>query len=470
MTEKHKLLIVDDEAANLEKLKRTFVDDFEVYEARNGSDALELLHQIPVSAVITDQRMPGMTGVELLCKSLEVREDIVRIVLTGYTETEDLMDSINQGHVHRYITKPWDPTSLREVVFGELERWELEQEQERLAKELGSVNDRLERENLKLREEVELLQDSPRRLIHRSYAMRELLQSLDRVVPTDSTVLMQGETGTGKELLARYVHEHSPRREGPFVPVNCGAVPADLVESAFFGHRKGAFTGAIDSRKGYFELAHDGTIFLDEIGEASLDLQVKLLRVLQEGEINPVGAEASIDVDVRVIASTNRNLSQQVEEGEFRQDLFYRLNVFAVFVPPLRGRREDVDILSEFFVKRSCERLNKSILTFEPTTLQMLREYDWPGNVRELENEIERIVILADPGRPIPPSRLSDRIRMKEGAKDPRGPLKEKLAALERELILDALRAHGNNKSRAADALQVSRQTIIAKLKQYGHR
>ena len=470
MTDKHKLLIVDDEAANLEKLKRTFIDDFEVYEARSGSDALELLHQIPISAVITDQRMPGMTGVELLCKSLEVRENIVRIVLTGYTETDDLMDSINRGHVHRYITKPWDPTSLREVVFGELERWELEQEQERLAKELGSVNDRLERENLKLRQEVDLLQDSPRRLIHRSYAMKELLQSLDRVVPTDSTVLIQGETGTGKELLARYVHDHSPRRDAPFVPVNCGAVPADLVESAFFGHRKGAFTGAIDSRRGYFELAHGGTIFLDEIGEASLSLQVKLLRVLQEGEIYPVGAEASIDVDVRVIASTNRNLRQQVEEGEFRQDLFYRLNVFAVFVPPLRGRKEDVDVLSEFFVKRCCERLNKSILTFEPTTLHMLREYDWPGNVRELENEIERIVILADPDRPIPPSRLSDRIRVKEATKDSRGPLKEKLASLERELILDALRAHGNNKSRAADALQVSRQTIIAKLKQYGLR
>ncbi len=468
MTDKLKLLIVDDEAANLEKLKRTFVDDFEVYEARSGSDALELLHQIPISAVITDQRMPGMTGVELLCKSLEVREDIVRIVLTGYTETDDLMDSINQGHVHRYITKPWDPTSLREVVLGELERWELEQEQDRLAKELGSVNDRLERENLKLRQAVELLQDSPRRLIHRSYAMKELLQSLDRVVPTDSTVLMQGETGTGKELLARYVHEHSPRRDEPFVPVNCGAVPSDLVESAFFGHRKGAFTGAIDSRKGYFELAHGGTIFLDEIGEASLDLQVKLLRVLQEGEIYPVGAEASIDVDVRVIASTNRNLSQQVEEGKFRQDLFYRLNVFAVFVPPLRGRREDVDVLSEFFVKRFCKRLNRPLLTFEPDTLQMLREYDWPGNVRELENEIERVVILADPGRPIPASRLSDRIRVTGGTRNSRGPLKEKLAALERELILDALRAHGNNKSRAADALQVSRQTIIAKLKQYG--
>ena len=470
MTDKLKLLIVDDEVANLEKLKRTFVDDFEVYEAKSGSEALELLLQIPVSAVITDQRMPGMTGVELLCKSLEVRENIVRIVLTGYTETDDLMDSINQGHVHRYITKPWDPTSLRGVVLGELERWELEQEQDRLAKELGSVNDRLERENLKLRQEVDLLQDSPRRLIHRSYAMKELLQSLDRVVPTDSTVLMQGETGTGKELLARYVHEHSPRRDGPFVPVNCGAVPSELVESAFFGHRKGAFTGATDSRKGYFELSHDGTIFLDEIGEASLALQVKLLRVLQEGEIYPVGAEASIDVDVRVIASTNRNLSHQVEEGEFRQDLFYRLNVFAVFVPPLRGRKEDVDVLSEFFVKRFCERLNRPVLTFEPETLQLLREYDWPGNVRELENEIERIVILTDPGLPIPPSRLSDRIRVKEGAKDSRGPLKEKLAELERELILDALRAHGNNKSRAADALQVSRQTIIAKLKQYGLR
>ena len=183
-----------------------------------------------------------------------------------------------------------------------------------------------------------------------------------------------------------------------------------------------------------------------------------------------MGAEASIDVDVRVIASTNRNLSHQVEEGEFRQDLFYRLNVFAVFVPPLRGRKEDVDVLSEFFVKRFCERLNRPVLTFEPETLQLLREYDWPGNVRELENEIERIVILTDPGLPIPPSRLSDRIRVKEGAKDSRGPLKEKLAELERELILDALRAHGNNKSRAADTLQVSRQTIIAKLKQYGLR
>ena len=470
MTDKLKLLIVDDEAANLEKLKRTFVDDFEVYEARSGPDALELLQQIPVSAVITDQRMPEMTGVELLCKSLEVRENIVRIVLTGYTETDDLMDSINQGHVHRYITKPWDPTSLREVVLGELERWELEQEQDRLAKKLGAVNDRLERENLKLRHEVELLQDSPRRLIHRSYAMRELLQSLDRVVPTDSTVLMQGETGTGKELLARYIHGHSPRRDEPFVPVNCGAVPSDLVESAFFGHRKGAFTGATDSRKGYFELSHGGTIFLDEIGEASLALQVKLLRVLQEGEIYPVGAEASIKVDVRVIASTNRNLSQQVEEGEFRQDLFYRLNVFAVFVPPLRGRREDVEVLSEFFVKRFCERLNRSLLTFDPTTLRMLREYDWPGNVRELENEIERIVILADPDQPILPSKLSDRVRVKGGTGNSRGPLKEKLAAVERELILDALRAHGNNKSRAADALQVSRQTIIAKLKQYGLR
>ena len=464
MTEKNKLLIVDDESANLEKLKRTFVDDFEVHQASNGLEALDLLREIPFSAVITDQRMPGMTGVDLLCKALEIRKDIVRIVLTGYTETEDLMDSINQGQVHRYITKPWDPAALREVVLGELDRWQLEQEQDRLAKKLAIVNDRLEQENLNLRQEVELLQNSPRRLIHRSYAMRELLQSLDRVVPTDSTVLMQGETGTGKELLARYVHDHSLRKEAPFVPVNCGAVPSELVESAFFGHRKGAFTGATENRKGYFELAHQGTLFLDEIGDASLELQVKLLRVLQEGEIYPVGAEAATGVDVRVIASTNRNLSQQVEDGE------YRLNVFAVFIPPLRGRREDVDVLSEFFMRRFCERLNKPTLGFELEVLELLREYDWPGNVRELENEIERIAILADSGHPIVPSMLSDRVRVQDGARSSRGPLKERLAELERELILDALRAHGNNKSRAAHALQVSRQTIIAKLKQYGLR
>ena len=468
MNDRHSLLVVDDEAGNLQKLRRTFINDYEVLEAASGQEALDLLRRREVSAVITDQRMPSMNGVELLHRSLGIRPRTVRIILTGYTESEDLMDAINQGHVHRYITKPWDPRSLRKVVKQELGRWELKREQERLGRELHRINSRLETENSKLREEKQLLEDSRPRLVYRSRAIKTLLGSLDRVVPTRSTVFLQGETGTGKELLARYVHDRSPRASRAFVPVNCGAVPADLVESAFFGHRKGAFTGATEEKKGYFELADGGTIFLDEVGEAPLDLQVKLLRALQEGEIFPVGAEAPRKIDVRVVASTNRDLNREVAEGRFRQDLYFRLNVFTVMVPPLRARPEDVDELARFFLERSCRRLNKFGCRFEPGTLEVLRGYSWPGNVRELENEVERMVILAEPDRPISPSALSGRISFPPQSGPAQGSLKQRLAQLERELILEALRVHDNNRSRAAEALQVSRQTIISKLKKYG--
>ena len=467
MSDRHVILIVDDEEANLQKLRRTFIEKYEVISAESGRKALELLSQRDVSAVITDQRMPSMSGVEFLRLSLEIRPHAVRIILTGYTETEDLMDAINQGQVHRYITKPWDPALLLDVVRRELRRWELEREQEQLGKQLYDVNTQLETENHKLRKEKELLENAKHRLIYRSRALKELLESLDRVVPTDSTVLLQGETGTGKELLARYIHDRSPRAGKTFVPINCGAVPAELVESSFFGHKKGAFTGAIEEKKGYFELADGGTIFLDEIGDAPLDLQVKMLRVLQEGELFPVGAEVSQKINVRVVASTNRNLSEEVAEGRFRQDLFFRLNVFAVFVPPLRARPEDVDVLSQFFLSRFCDRLNKYGCNFESQTREILRSYSWPGNVRELENEVERLVILSEPGRSIPPSVISQRIRHHDRTCLSKSSLRKRLAQLERELILEALRAHDNNRSRAAAALQISRQTIIAKLKEY---
>ncbi len=465
---KHELLIVDDEVANLQKLKRTFVADYVVHEATTGDEALALLREHPIAAIITDQRMPGISGVNLLRQSLEIRPDAVRIILTGYTEVEYLMDAINQGQVHRYITKPWEPLGLREAVRQELERWELKKENERLAAQLRQANEKLERENLRLRQEMEFLEQPSRRLVYQSQEMSELMTLLDRVVPTSSTVLIQGETGTGKELIARYIHDNSPRAEQPFIAVNCGAIPAELVESAFFGHKKGSFTGAIENRKGHFESAHQGTLFLDEIGEAPLDLQVKMLRVLQDGEILPVGAQNPRKIDVRIIASTNRVLSREVEEGRFRQDLFFRLNVFAVFVPPLRNRRQDIDALAAYFLEKCCRRLNKQITGFEPETVALLNRFDWPGNVRELENEIERMVILAEPHQPIPPSMVSERIRIASslaGSSDLG--LKEKLADMERSLILEALRRHGYNRSHAADALGISRQTIIAKLKQY---
>jgi two-component system, NtrC family, response regulator HupR/HoxA len=466
---RHEILIVDDEQANLQKLKRTFVGEYLVHEAKNGDEALEKLQQHAIVAIVTDQRMPGMTGVDLLRQAREVRPDAIRIILTGYTEVEYLMDAINEGQVQRYITKPWEPIALKEALRQEIERWELKKDNERLASELRQANEKLEKENFRLRQEIESLDYSGKSLVYQSSQMEELMRLLDRVVPTSSTVLIQGETGTGKELLARYIHDQSPRAEQPFVPVNCGAIPSELIESAFFGHKKGSFTGAIDNRKGYFELAHQGTLYLDEIGEAPLGLQVKLLRVLQDSEIVPVGAQASRRVDVRIIASTNRVLSREVEEGRFRQDLFFRLNVFSVQVPPLRARPQDVEELAAYFLDRCCRRLNKTVPGFDRRTLELLRQYDWPGNVRELENEVERMIILCEPGQPISPAMVAERLRLSprpNGGPGGEG-LKDKLAEFERSLILDALRRHGYNRSRAADALGISRQTIITKLKLY---
>ncbi len=470
MSERLRVLIVDDEPANLQKLKRTFLNDYEVREAATGQEALKRLNQDDsIAAVITDQRMPGMSGVELLRASLDVNPDAVRIILTGFTAVDDMMDAINQGHVDRYITKPWEPASLQQTVRQELEKWRLRKENEQLSAKLKDANRKLEQENTQLKEEVELLKAPGRHsLIYRSRLMKDLLEMLDRVVATDSTVLLQGETGTGKELLARYIHDHSERRKRAFIPVNCGAIPADLVESAFFGHRKGAFTGATENKKGFFSSAHEGTIFLDEIGEAPLDLQVKLLRVLQEGEIYPVGAQQPEKIDVRVIGSTNRNLSRMVEEGRFRQDLFFRLNVFAVSVPPLRARKDDIEALATHFLSGFCSKLGKEMHGFAADTLALLKRYEWPGNVRELQNEIERMVILADSGRPIAPEMPSERIRFHSAdSASGASSLKEQLAALEKRLILDSLRTHKNNRSHAAQSLGISRQTIISKIKEY---
>jgi two-component system, NtrC family, response regulator HupR/HoxA len=464
---KLKILIADDEMANLQKLKRTFAGTYTVLEASSGKEALKILEKETVAAIITDQKMPSMSGVELLVRSLELSPDSVRIILTGYTEVDDLMDAINQGQVHRYITKPWEPNSLREAVRNELESWELRRENDRLSRELEKINDALSRENTQLREVVEDLRKEPSGILYQSKPMENLIKMLDKVVSTDSNVLVQGETGTGKELLARYIHENSHRKDGQFVAVNCGAVPRDLVESSFFGHRKGSFTGASETRKGYFEQADGGTLFLDEIGESPLALQVKLLRVIQEGEILPVGEIKSRPVNVRIIASTNRDLSKMVEDSTFRQDLFFRLDVFSVRVPALRDRLDDVALLSDYFLEKISTRERKIISGLTTETYRLLENFSWPGNVRELENEIERLVILTEPGMLIPPDFLSDHIRYASRQIPDKGSLREQLASLEKELILDALKTHQDNKSVAAKALGITRQTIIAKLKEY---
>lgn len=471
---RHSILIVDDEVANLQKLRRTFVDEYDIVEAQSGPDALERLRRQNFSLIITDQRMPQMTGVELLRKSLEIHPHTVRVILTGYTEVDDIIGAINEGHVYQYVVKPWEPHALRQVVRGALQKFELLEENRRLAEDLRRANERLRNENLVLKKEVAGLAET-RGFIFSSPQMKQILQLLDRVVATGTTVLIQGETGTGKELAARYLHEHSDRRDQIFVPINCGAIPKELIESELFGHTRGSYTGASSPRKGLFEIADHGTIFLDEIGEAPLELQVKLLRVLQEGEIHPIGSPTARRVDVRVIASTNRNLKLEVERGAFRPDLFYRLNVFSVQIPPLRERREDIKPLVEHFVRSAARRMNKLVSGIEPAMVAALEQYDWPGNVRELQNEVERMVILCDPQGVVHSGLVSDHVRDGHGAgrkgASPGEGLKEQLRRIERALIKDALERHRNNRSRAAQALGISRQTLLSKIKEFrmGH-
>jgi transcriptional regulator with PAS, ATPase and Fis domain len=320
-------------------------------------------------------------------------------------------------------------------------------------------------ENIILRQEVEK-QVFPKNIIYGSPEMENILHLLRRVTATETTVLIQGETGTGKELVARFIHSESNRRDQIFIPVNCGAIPKDLVESEFFGHAKGAFTGAGQEKKGYFEMAHGGTIFLDEIGEAPPELQVKLLRVIQESEIMPVGFHQPKKVDVRIIASTNRDLKAEVAADRFRQDLFFRINVFSITIPPLRERKKDILPLAEYFLREFALKLNRKPGQWNDETCKLLLAYSWPGNVRELQNEIERMVLLSEEGGVIGPDLLSDHIYQRSrGTIVSDGDLKSAIRELEDEMIQKALVRFDQNKSRTARALGISRQSLIDKMR-----
>jgi two-component system, NtrC family, response regulator HupR/HoxA len=465
---KYELLLVDDELANLQKLQRTFMGQYNVHLAQSGKAALEVLQSAPIDAIITDQKMPDMTGIEFLEISQKTYPNLVRIILTGFTDVDDLIAAINTGKVHRYITKPWEPDDLRLAVQDSIEKMELVRENERLATELKLANEKLQTENIILRQQVEK-QVHPKNIIYGSPEMENILRLLRRVTGTETTVLIQGETGTGKELVARFIHGESNRRDQIFIPVNCGAIPKDLVESEFFGHARGAFTGAMQEKKGYFEMANGGTIFLDEIGEAPPELQVKLLRVIQESEIMPVGYHQPKRVDVRIIASTNRDLNAEVAANRFRQDLFFRINVFSVTIPPLRERKKDILPLVEFFLQQFSRKLNRKSGAFSKETSALLLAYSWPGNVRELQNEIERLVLLSEAEKDIEPELLSDHIRQRHRPSLlSNGNLKSAVRDLEDEMIKDALARFDQNKSRTARALGISRQSLLEKLRRMG--
>jgi Nif-specific regulatory protein len=302
--------------------------------------------------------------------------------------------------------------------------------------------------------------------------MAELFRLLDKVVDTRVSVLVHGETGTGKELIASALHYRSRRRDKLFVAQNCAAFPENLLESELFGHKRGAFTGATEEKKGLFEIADGGTLFLDEVGEMPLALQAKLLRVLQEGEVRPIGSTSARHVDVRIVAATNRDLETEVKEGRFREDLYYRLKVYPLRMPPLRERREDIPALSRFFLERYTKEFGKPIAGFTEDALTALSAYDWPGNVRELENEVQRLVIQAEPGDTIDEGLVSPRVRQVEGiltqARSAKGTLREMVDQVEKQILLDTLKNHGNNKTAAAKTLGITREGLHKKLKQLG--
>ena len=449
------VLIVDDEPRVLDALEAILAAEFRVLRAEGGDVALERLAAEDVAVIVTDYRMPGMSGVELLRRSQERAPDAIRIVLTAYTDVDSLMDAINTGRIYHFVPKPWDPHELLVVVRRAIERWTLVRENERLRDELEVAYNALHREAAEARARPLSFE----RLIGAEGGLRRAVELARRVLAVDTTVLLLGETGTGKELFARLIHDNGPRRTGRFVAQNCGALPESLLESELFGHARGAFTGAIADRRGLFEEADGGTIFLDEVGEMSSGMQLHLLRVLQEGEIRRVGASGPRKVNVRVIAATNADLEAEIRTGRFRQDLYYRLNVFPIRLPPLRDRVEDVPALADYLLRIYRERARRAVPGVTPEALACLRAYPFPGNVRELENEIERAVALADDGQSIQPEHLSDRIR--EAGAAARGPLtlNEAVEQLKRRMIEDALR-EGGSKTRAAERLGLTRQSL----------
>jgi two-component system, NtrC family, response regulator HupR/HoxA len=449
------ILIVDDEPRVLDALEAILAADFRVLRAEGGEQALAVLRAEPdIAVIITDYKMPGMTGVELLRQSQDIAPEALRIVLTAYTDVDSLMEAINTGRIYHFIAKPWDPKDLTVIVRRAAERYELSQENQRLKEELEVAYNTLRRESAAARERPASFDA----MIGARTGLRACVELARRVIATDTTVLLLGETGTGKELFARLLHDGSPRQARPFIAQNCGALPESLLESELFGHIRGAFTGATADRRGLFEEAGGGTIFLDEVGEMSPAMQLRLLRVLQEGEIRRVGASTSRKVDVRVIAATNVDLEAEVAAGRFRKDLYYRLNVFPLRLPPLRDRAEDISVLAEHFLRVYRERARRAIPAVSAEALRCLRSYPFPGNVRELENEIERAVALADDGRPIGPEHLSDRIRSALAGTGPQT-LNEAVEGLKRRMIEDALRECGS-KTRAAERLGLSRQSL----------
>ena len=452
MKKENTILVVDDDPAHRTMLRTLLTGwGYTIFEADDGSTAIEKVHEQAFDLILMDIRMITVSGLEALNEIKAFNPAIPVIIMTAYSSVETAVEALKSG-AYDYLTKPLDFDELRLAMERAMDHRQLREENRMLRESLGNHFDR-------------------QNIIGRSPAMVKLLEMVAQVAPSEATVLITGESGTGKEMIAGAIHFNSPRKEGPFVKLNCAAITETLLESELFGHEKGAFTGAHKRKEGRFRQAHGGSIFLDEISEMSLAMQVKLLRVLQEREITRVGGEEVIKVDVRLIAATNKDLLQEIEVGRFREDLFYRLNVVTLNMPRLRERSEDIPLLAQHFLKMFSEKNSKEIKGFTPQAMDRLLRYDWPGNVRELMNAVERGVVLASS------EYLGEKdlpLVLKEGASGGKAPPGQvipgdlPLEEVEKASILKTLELTGGNKSEAARRLGITRRTLHKKLKKYG--
>ena len=438
--EKERILVVDDSEQTLEVLQRNLTSKgYRVFTAASVGEAIRVLENTTVDLVVTDLKMPRVSGIDLIRHVRENYKDTEIMTITGYPSIEGAVKAIKTG-AEEYLTKPFTDEELFSAVRRTLDKLHL--------RRLGEAR-------------LQKMPSAPYGLIGESEVMQKVLTTIAKTASTSATVLISGESGTGKELVARAIHYSSTRASAPFVPVNCGGIPEGLLESELFGHVKGAFTGATESRAGFFQTADGGTIFLDEISDTSLSMQTKLLRVLEDKEVYMVGASRSRKVDIRIIAATNKDLVSLVGKGVFREDLFFRLHVLTVAMPPLRERGDDILLLAHHFAAKFAEEFGKSTLRFSDNALQVLRNYHWPGNVRELENVVQRLVVMTDSDL-IEVSDLPSLMRfsaLRETGLD------RTLAEVEAEYIRNVLVSVKGNKTKAAEILQIDRKTLREKLK-----
>jgi two-component system response regulator PilR (NtrC family) len=449
------ILIVDDEEVLRDVLSSLVREEgHEAFCARTGEEALTLLEREEVDLVLLDLMLPGMSGMEVLKQIRDKDQDLVVVVVTAFSSIEGAIEAMKQGAFH-YIAKPFKNEEVRHTIRQGLERQQLKSENRALKEQLQT-------------------RFGFGRIIGKSRAIQQVFDLIRLAAPSKSNILILGESGTGKELVAKSIHHNSKRRDGPFVTVNSGSMPADLLESNLFGHIKGSFTGAISNKKGLFELANGGSIFFDEIGNIPVDTQAKLLRVIQEKEFMRLGGVDILKSDVRIIAATNANLEELVESGDFREDLYYRLNVITINIPPLRKRAEDIPLIAQSFLETYGTENEKHLREISAPAMQLLLDYHWPGNVRELENAIERAVVLSTgdvldvdllPASVRQPSEISMRVTSlpSNGLS-----LKEAVSAYERQLIIKALQASGGVQKKAAEILHVKPTTLHEMMKRLG--